>query len=77
MQEARQRQDALIEEYKLAGLSNCNDLLLNFRVAEIHENLVASINQRQKNNWNLIIGVIESDWKKVEKEPDEYQEWLD
>ena len=71
-----QVRSGLIEEYQIAGIDNCNELLGNFSVTQIFNVLVECINQRNFGKWSMLLGVVESDWVRVNKAPQPYDEPL-
>ena len=67
----------LIDAYMYAGMSSINDLLLNMTIREYTDNIMKCINQRRVQDWHMLIGIVEADWVKVDKEPERYEEWYD
>ena len=72
LQENLQNRGSAIEEYQIAGIENCNELTGNFSFRQIFGVLVDCITSRNFNKFCMIMGVIECDWLKVDKNPEEY-----
>ena len=52
-------------------------MLRSFSIQQIFDSLVSCINKRNFGKFSMILGVVESDWPKVEQNPEEYEESLE
>ena len=49
------------------------DLLATFSIQQIFAVLVDSLNSRNFGKWSMIMGTIEGEWLKVDRDPETYE----
>ena len=53
------------------------DLLATFSIQQIFAVLVDSLNSRNFGKWSMIMGTIEGEWLKVDRDPETYEASLE
>ena len=53
------------------------DLLATFSIQQIFAVLVDSLNSRNFGKWSMVMGTIEGEWCKVDRDPETYEASLE